>query len=86
LAVDSRAFSGELVYVRYCRIKTIPRVERKDLLGIQTAGLSLLGLEYSSLAELGSGLYRRGQAMGKGERAWSLIIYDHQMEQVHTPG
>jgi hypothetical protein len=26
--------------VRYCRIKTMPRVERKDLLEIQTTGLS----------------------------------------------
>jgi hypothetical protein len=42
-------------------------VEKKDLLGIQTAGLSLSGSEWSGLAELGSGLYRRGQAMGKTE-------------------
>jgi hypothetical protein len=51
--------------VRYCRIKTMPRVERKVLL-VQTAGPSLLsGSECSSLAELDSGLYRRGQAMGE---------------------
>jgi hypothetical protein len=34
----------------------------------QTAGLSLFsGLECSDLAGMGSGLYRRGQAMGEGE-------------------
>jgi hypothetical protein len=72
--------------VRYCQIKTMPCVERKDLLGIQTAGLSLSGSEWNGLAELGSGLYRRGQAMVEGERVWSLIISDHQMEQVNMPG
>jgi hypothetical protein len=61
-------------------------VEKKDLLGIQTAGLSLSGSEWSDLAELGSGLYRRGQAMGEGESLWSLIICGHQMEQVDMPG
>jgi hypothetical protein len=40
----------------------------------------------SDLGELGSGLYRRGQAMGEGESLWSLIICDHQMEQVDMPG
>jgi hypothetical protein len=60
-------------------------MERKDLL-VQTAGLSLSGSEWSGLAELGSGLYRRGQAMGEGESLWSLIICDHQMEQVDMPG
>jgi hypothetical protein len=35
---------------------------------------------------LGSGLYRRGQAMGEGESLWSLIICDHQMEQVDMSG
>jgi hypothetical protein len=63
-----------LADVRYCHIK-------KDLLGIQTAGLSLSGSEWSSLAEMGSGLYRRGQAMGEGETVWSLIICDHQMNK-----
>jgi hypothetical protein len=29
---------------------------------------------------MGSGLYRRDQAMGEGESLWSLI--DHQMEQI----
>jgi hypothetical protein len=52
----------------------------------QTTGLSLSGSECSSLAEMGSGLYRRGQAMGEGESLWSLIICDHQMEQVDMPG
>jgi hypothetical protein len=36
--------------------------------------------------KMGSGLLRRGQAIGKGERVWSLIICDHQMEQVDMPG
>jgi hypothetical protein len=73
--------------VRYCRIKTTPRVERKDLLEIQTAGLPPTPRSGSSdLGELGSGLYRRGQAMGEGESLWSLIICDHQMEQVYMPG
>jgi hypothetical protein len=49
----------------------------------QIAGLSLLGSEHSSLAGMGSGLYRRGQAMEKGESLWSLIICDHQIEQVY---
>jgi hypothetical protein len=31
--------------VRYCRIKTTPCTEKKALLGIQTAGLSLSGSE-----------------------------------------
>jgi hypothetical protein len=56
-------------------------LERRDLLA-QTTGLSLSGLERSSLAELGSGLYRKGQAMGEGESFWSLIICDHLIEQV----
>jgi hypothetical protein len=36
--------------------------------------------------KMGSGLYRRGQAMGEGESLWSPIICDHQMEQVNMPG
>jgi hypothetical protein len=35
---------------------------------------------------MGSGLFRRGQAMGEGESLWSPIICDHQMEQVNMPG
>jgi hypothetical protein len=38
------------------------------------------------LAELGSGLCRRGPAMGEGESLWSLIICNHQMEQVDMLG
>jgi hypothetical protein len=64
----------------------MPHVERKGLL-VQTAGPSLLlGSERGGLAELGSGLYRRGQAMGEEESLWSLIICNHQMEQVDMPG
>jgi hypothetical protein len=36
--------------------------------------------------KMGSGLYRRGQAMREGESLWSLIICNHQMEQVNMPG
>jgi hypothetical protein len=35
--------------------------------------------------KMGSELYRRGQAMGEGESLWSLIICNHQMEQVDMP-
>jgi hypothetical protein len=52
----------------------------------QNAGLSLSGSECSGLAGMGSGLYRRGQAMGEGESLWSPIICDHQMEQVDMAG
>jgi hypothetical protein len=38
------------------------------------------------LGELGSGLYRRGQAMEEGESLWSPIICDHQMKQVDMHG
>jgi hypothetical protein len=37
------------------------------------------------LAGMGSGLYRRGQAVREGESSWSPIICDHQMEQVDVP-
>jgi hypothetical protein len=45
-------------------------VER--FIGIQTAGLSLFRV-WSAAAwlKMGSGLYRRGQAMGEGESFWS---------------
>jgi hypothetical protein len=71
--------------VRKCQIKTMPHVEKKDLLepdcraAPQRSGSS-------GLAEMGSGLYRRSQAMGKGESLWSLIICDHQVEQGDMPG
>jgi hypothetical protein len=72
--------------VRYCRIKTTPCVERKGLL-VQTAGTSLFWVQSEAAwLEMGSGLYRRGQAIGEGESLWSLIICDHQMEQVDVPG
>jgi hypothetical protein len=52
----------------------------------QTTGLSLFRVQ-SAVAwlKMGSGLYRRGQAMGEGESFWFLIICDHQMEQVDMP-
>jgi hypothetical protein len=61
-------------------------VGKKDLLEPDDRAVTLLGSEYSGLAELGSGLFRRGQAMEEGESLWSLIICDHQMEQVNVPG
>jgi hypothetical protein len=61
-------------------------VEKKDLLELDHRTVTLSGSECSSLAEMGSGLYRRGQAMGEGESLWSPIICDHQMEQVDMPG
>jgi hypothetical protein len=71
--------------VRYCRIKTTPHVERKDLLRCRLHGCPPRSGSIN-LGELGSGLYRRGQAMGEGETFWSLIICDHQMEQANMPG
>jgi hypothetical protein len=61
-------------------------VEKKDLLEPDHRAVMLLGSECSGLAEMGSGLYRRGQAMGEEERLWSPIVCDHQMEQVNMPG
>jgi hypothetical protein len=56
-------------------MKTTPRVERKDLLGIQTAGLPPPPTPprsgSSSLAEMSGMFYRRVEAMGEGERVWS---------------
>jgi hypothetical protein len=52
---------------RNCQIKTTPHVEKKDLLESDCRTVTLLGSECSSLAEMGSGLYRRGQAMGEEE-------------------
>jgi hypothetical protein len=70
--------------VRNCWIKTTPYEEKKDLLGARPQSCPL-GSGSSSLAGMGSGLYRRGQAMGEGENLWSPIICDHQMEQVDMP-
>jgi hypothetical protein len=64
----------------------MPCVEKKDLLEPDHRAVTLLCSKCSGLAEMGSGLYRRGQAMGEGESLWSLIICDHQMEQVDMPG
>jgi hypothetical protein len=60
-------------------------MEKKDLLEPDCRTVTLLGSECSGLTEMGSGLYRRGQAMGEGESLWSPIICDHQMEQVDMP-
>jgi hypothetical protein len=53
--------------VRYCQIKNTPRVERK-IYWNQATGLSLFQIQ-SEVAwlKMGSGLYRRGRAMGEGE-------------------
>jgi hypothetical protein len=59
---------------------------KERFIGNQTTGLSLSGSEWSSLAEMSSGLYRRSQAMGEGERVWCLINCAYQMEQVNMPG
>jgi hypothetical protein len=60
-------------------------MEEKDLLEPDCRTVTLSGSECSDLIEMGSGLYRRGQAMGEGESLWSPIICDHQMEQVDMP-
>jgi hypothetical protein len=53
----------------------------------QTVGLSLFWVQsVVAWLKMGSGFYRRGQAMGEGESLWSLIIRDHQMEQVDLSG
>jgi hypothetical protein len=65
--------------VRNCRIKTTTHVEKKDLLGTRLQ-------DCNGLAEMDSGLSRRGQAMGEGESLWPLIICDHQLEQINMPG
>jgi hypothetical protein len=72
-----------VVLVRNCRIETTPGVEKKDL--FQTAGLTLR-FRVERLAWNGSGLYRRGQAMGEEESLWSPIICGHQVEWVDMPG
>jgi hypothetical protein len=61
----------------------MPHVEKKDLL--QTSGLPLCS-ECSSSAGIGSGLYRRLQAIVEGESLWSLIVSAHQMEQLDMLG
>jgi hypothetical protein len=50
--------------VRFCRVKTMPHVERKDLLDPDSMAAPLRSGS-SDLGELGSGLYRRGQAVGR---------------------
>jgi hypothetical protein len=51
----------------------------------QTAGLSLFrGQSEVAWLKMGSGLYRRGQAIGR--ESLVSIICDHQMEQVDMPG
>jgi hypothetical protein len=59
----------------------MPCVEKKD-----HRAITLSGSECNGLAEMGSGLYRRGQAIEEEESLWSLIICDHQMEQANMPG
>jgi hypothetical protein len=72
--------------VRFCRIKTTPHVERKDLLGTRPQGCQSFQVQSEAAwLKMDSGLYRRGQAMGEGESLWSTIICNHQMEQVDMP-
>jgi hypothetical protein len=61
-------------------------MEKKDLLEPELRAAPPLRSGSSSLAEINTGLYRMGQAMGEGERVWSPIICDHQMERLGTPG
>jgi hypothetical protein len=63
-----------------------PTCVKERFIRNQTLGLSLSGSECISLAEMGNGLYRRGQAMGERESLWSPIICNHQMEQVDMLG
>jgi hypothetical protein len=65
----------------------MPCVERKDLLGTRSQGCP-------SPRDQGAAAWLKwvvciiggGQAMGEGERVWSLIICDHQIEQIDMPG
>jgi hypothetical protein len=61
-------------------------VEKKDLLGTRLQGCHSWVHSAVAWLKMGSGLYRRVRAMGEGESLWSLIICDHQMEQVDMPG
>jgi hypothetical protein len=55
--------------VRNCQIKTMPHVEKKDLLELDHRTVILSGSQSSGLGEMSSGLYRRGQTMGGGKRS-----------------
>jgi hypothetical protein len=56
-----------LVTVRYCRIKTMPHVEKKDLLGTRQQECHSRVQSAVAWLKMGNGLYRRGQAVGEGE-------------------
>jgi hypothetical protein len=58
---------------------------KKRFIGPDRRAISRVQSEVAWL-KMGSGLHRRGQTMEKGESPWSLIICDHQMEQVDMPG
>jgi hypothetical protein len=49
----------------------MPRVERKDLLGSGPQNCHSWVQSAVAWLKMGSGLYRRGQAMGEGESFWS---------------
>jgi hypothetical protein len=51
--------------VRYCQIKTTPHVEKKDLLEIQTTGLSPLRSRSNDLGELGMGFIEGVKPWGR---------------------
>jgi hypothetical protein len=77
--------------VRYCRIKTTPHVENKDLLRSRPQSCPPTPHSFpksgsSGLAEMSGVFHRRVQAMGEGESVWSLIICGHQIERVNMPG
>jgi hypothetical protein len=59
---------------------------RERFIGTRPQGCHSWVQSAAAWLKMGSGLYRRGQAMGEGESLWSPIICDHQMEQVDMPG
>jgi hypothetical protein len=85
--LNSWNLTTENLSVRYCRIQITPHVEKKGLLEPDHRAITPFRVQSEGAwLKMGSGLYRRGQPMGKGESLWSLIICDHQMEQVNMPG
>jgi hypothetical protein len=60
--------SFSITYVRNCQ-KDHATGRKERFIEAQTAGLPLSGLECSSLAGMGRGLYRRGHTMREGGRS-----------------
>jgi hypothetical protein len=55
---------------------------KERFIGPDCRAITLFGFRVRQPGWIGSGLYRRGQAMWEGERVWFLIIYDHQMDRL----